>query len=302
MTQPLPYAIDPDDPRAPTEEQWARMADDERARVVAMLPADVPFELFMPEGDQHRKAKSRAVDALDSFFKRIGRRVYVSSELAVYYPGQPRFAPDVLAVLDVEPHERDKWVVAHESKGLDFVLEIHVSGDVKKDYESNRKRYALLGIPEYFLFDRTIGRLYGWRLPSQGARVYETIVPQKGLWASKVLSLDIAMEVDRLRFYYGGAAVPESEDLIERLESMVNGLVDRREQAERERQTERKERERAEQERELAEQERERAEQERQAERTERERAEQERDRAVRQRDAAHQRIAALEAELAKRT
>jgi Uma2 family endonuclease len=256
------------------------MSDDERARVVAILPADVPFELFMPEGDQHRKAKSRAVDALDSFFKRIDRRVYVSSELAVYYPGQPRFAPDVLAVLDVEPHERDKWVVAHEGRGLDLVLEIHVSGDVKKDYEGNRHRYALLGIPEYFLFDRTKGRLYGWRLPSPGARAYETIVPQHGLYASRTLGLDIAMEVDRLRFYFGGASVPESEDLIARLESMVTGLVDRRQEAERER--------------ERAEQQRERAEQERETERRERERAE-------RERDAAMQRVAALEAELGKR-
>jgi Uma2 family endonuclease len=272
MSQSLPFLMDPDDPRAPTEEQWAAMSEKERARVVAMLPSEVPFELFMPEGDPHRKAKSRAVDALDGFFRRIGRHVYVSSELAVYYPGQPRFAPDVLAVLDVEPHERDKWVVAHEGRGLDLVLEIHVSGDVKKDYETNRKRYAQLGIAEYFLFDRTRARLFGWRLPSSSARVYEPIVPQQGMFSSGVLGLDVAMEVDRLRFYYGGASVPESEDLIARLESMVGGLVERRETAE--------------QERERAEQERERAEQER-------ERAEQERDEALRK-------LALLEAELAK--
>ncbi len=265
MTQPLPYTIDPNDPRAPTPEQWAQMSAEERARVVASLPAEVPFELFMPEGDPHRKAKSRAVDALDGFFRRIGRRVYVSSELGVYYPGQPRFAPDVLAVLDVEPHERDKWVVSHEGKGLDLVLEIHVSGDVKKDYEANRKRYAQLGIPEYFLFDRTRGRLYGWRLPSPQARSYEAMVPQHGLFSSQVLGLDIAMEVDRLRFYYGAASVPESEDLIARLESTVGGLVQRREEAEQER-----------------------------------ERAEQERERAERERDEALRKLAELEAELAR--
>ena len=287
MTQPIPYALDPDDPRAPTEEQWAEMSDEERAHVVAMLPAEVPFELFMPEGDPHRKAKGRAVDALDSFFKRIGRRVYISSELAVYYPGQPRFAPDVLAVLDVGTHERDKWVVASEGKGLDLVLEIHVSGDVKKDYERNCRRYARLGIKEYFLFDRTKGRLFGWRLPSPETRTYESIVPQHGLYASAVLGLDVAMEVDRLRFYYGGAPVPESEDLIARLESMVSGLIHRRENAE-------QERERAEQERERAEQERERAEQERDGERRQRKQAEEQRDEALRK-------LEALEAELKKR-
>ncbi len=252
MSQTLPFLMDPNDPRAPTEEQWAAMSDKERARVVAVLPSEVPFELFMPEGDPHRKAKSRAVDALDGFFKRIGRRVYISSELAVYYPGQPRFAPDVLAVLDVEPHERDKWVVAHEGRGLDLVLEIHVAGDVKKDYETNRKRYGQLGITEYFLFDRTRARLFGWRLPSSSARAYEPIVPQQGMFSSRVLGLDVAMEVDRLRFYYGGAPVPESEDLIARLESMVGGLVERRETAEQERERAEQERERAEQERDEA--------------------------------------------------
>jgi Uma2 family endonuclease len=259
MSQPVPYAVDFDDPRAPTEEQWALMSPEQRARTVASLPAEVPFELFMPEGDRHRKAKNRAVDSLDSFFKRIDRRVYVSSELGVYYPGQPRFAPDVLAVLDVDTHERDKWVVSHEGRGLDLVLEIHVSGDVKKDYEANRKRYAALGIPEHFLFDRTKGRLHGWRLAPAQARAYESIVPQAGFYKSGVLGLDLALELDRLRFYFGTAPLPESEDLVAKLEAMVGGLVQRREEAERDRERERAEREQAERERERAERERDNA-------------------------------------------
>lgn len=256
MTQSGPYVFDPDDPRAPTAEQWALMSERDRARVVASLPAEVPRALFMSEGDLHRKAKNRAVDALDGFFKRIGRRVYVSSELNVYYPGQPLFVPDVLAVLDVEPHERAKWVVQHEGKGLDLVLEIHVSGEFKKDYELNRKRCASVGIPEYFLFDRTRERLFGWRLPSPNAGAYEPIIPQLGSYSSRTLGLDLALEADRLRFYYGGAPVPEAEDLIARLETMVGELVQRRETereqleaAERERQQERAQREAAERER-----------------------------------------------------
>ncbi|MCU0691340.1 MAG: Uma2 family endonuclease, partial [Polyangiaceae bacterium] len=62
----------------------------------------------------------------------------------------------------------------------------------------------------------------------------------------------IALEVDRLRFYFGGAPVPESEDLIARLENMVQGLVERRDEQERERQAEREERLRAERERDEA--------------------------------------------------
>ena len=47
MVQRLPaaYVFDPDDPRAPAVDQWDRMSPEERARVVAMLPAEVPLEL-----------------------------------------------------------------------------------------------------------------------------------------------------------------------------------------------------------------------------------------------------------------
>ncbi len=170
------------------------MTEEQRAQLVASLPADVPFELFMPKGDAHRLAKQRTLGALGAFFDKIGRKIYLSSELGVYYPGEPRFAPDVLAVTDVERNPRDRWVVSHEGKGLDLVIEVHVSGEWKKDFEANRKRYGRLGIPEYFLFDRIKDRLFGWRLPESTARVYEPIVPQLGRYASSVLGLELGIE------------------------------------------------------------------------------------------------------------
>ena len=45
------------------------------------------------------------------------------------------FAPDVMAVVDVETHERQTWVVAEEGKGVDFALEVLVSGNRKKDLD-----------------------------------------------------------------------------------------------------------------------------------------------------------------------
>jgi len=213
--------------------------------------------------------------------------VYLSSELAVYYPGEPRFAPDVLAVVDVDPHPRMKWVVAHEERGLDVVIEVHVSGEWEKDFEANRKRYARLGIPEYFLFDRTRDRLLGWRLPSATARVYEGMVPQLGKLTSGVLGLDLGIEGDRLRFYYGTAALPETEELVAKLETMVDDLVERRHNERKERELER-ERERQELER------------ERQERELERERERQELERERQEREAALRRVAELEAELAR--
>ncbi len=124
------YVLDRDDPRAPTMEQWDQMSPEERRRVVDTLPAELPLDLFAPEGDLHRKTKAGSLDGLERYFQRIGRKIYLSSELGVFYPGVARFAPDVLAVLDVEPGDRMSWVVAKEGKGLDFVLEVHVAEEL----------------------------------------------------------------------------------------------------------------------------------------------------------------------------
>lgn len=206
------------------------MSADERAAWVDALPSSVPVELHPPEGDTHSKAKDGPVSALREFFRRIGRKIYVSKELATYYPDEPRFCPDVLAVRDVEPHPREKWVVSDEGKGLDLVLEVHVSGDRTKDFETNVKRYARLGIPEYFAFDRGRMRLSGWRLQDAGARAYVPIVPQAGRYPSAVLGLELALEEDRIRFYFGTAPLAEAEELVERLERAVDEVTKRAQQ------------------------------------------------------------------------
>jgi Uma2 family endonuclease len=227
VVQPLPtgYVFDPTDPRAPALDQWAQMRPDERARVVAMLPAEVPLELSPNEGDPHRKAKRGALDALDGFFRKSGRKIYLSSEISVYYPGERRFAPDLCAVVDVEPHDRMSWVVADEGRGLDFVLEVHVAGDRRKDEKTNVERYARLGIQEYFYFDRTGLRLEGYRLPSTSARVYQRIVPQLGRYASGVLGLDLALDGARPRFFAGNAPLEDADERIARLGSMLDDVI-----------------------------------------------------------------------------
>jgi Uma2 family endonuclease len=228
-------------PMAPTAEEWEALSPAERAAVVAALPAEVTYdEMAMPEGDRHIKAKARALDALRGYFSRQRRRIYIATEMPTYYPGEPRFAPDVFAVLDVEDFERDKWVVSAEGKGIDWVLEVHVGGDRKKDAELNVARYARLGIPEYFLYDRARNQLAAYRLAAPGAGVYTPVVPNHGLYESRVLGLEVQVAEDRLRFYVGTALLLESEELLARVQAMYDAAqqraeeeAQRREQAER---------------------------------------------------------------------
>jgi Uma2 family endonuclease len=203
---------------------WQSLTSAERAVLVESLPSEFPLA-GPPEGDPHRLPKQRALEALSEHFRRIKRRVYLSSELPVYYPGERLFAPDVIAVLDVEPGPRDRWVVSAEGKGLDFVLEIAVRGDTKKDLVTNVQRYARMGIPEYFAYEPLTPRLTGYRLDSSGA--YVRIVPQLGRWDSEVLGLGLSLEVGRLRFLSGSAPLPEAEELIARMGQMVDTIVER---------------------------------------------------------------------------
>jgi Uma2 family endonuclease len=224
------WNVDPVDPRAPPLDVWERMTPEERAKVVAALPPDMPLDLHPPEGDAHRKPKERARDALGEFFRSIGRRIYLSSELVTYYPGEPRFCPDILAVLDVEDRERSSWVVAAEGKGLDLVIEILVGGDRKKDLDANAAFYARLGVREYFVFDRPRGRVVGHRL-RPGGKAYERVVPQAGRTASEVLGLDLTIEDGTLRFYHGTAPLLFLDELLGKLRAMVAELVDARDAA-----------------------------------------------------------------------
>jgi Uma2 family endonuclease len=220
----------------PTVEAWRAMTPDARLafqiRVIDALNAAADV---MGEGRPHKKAKTRTLDALGLHFKATGRAVYLAEEMPVLYPGAAPFTPDILAVLDVvepEEDERMTWVVADERKGLDLVIEVLHKGDRSKDLNDNVERYASLGIPEYFVYDRLRHKLYGYRLPAQGARRYQPIVPQVGRYRSNVLGLDLSVFGTRLRFLAGEAELPGSARLIDQLQTMMLGVETRAEQAE----------------------------------------------------------------------
>ncbi|WP_437731780.1 Uma2 family endonuclease [Sorangium sp. So ce1335] len=222
-------------PIAPTEEAWRAMTPAERERLlVTILDALSDPRSAMAEGRPHYKAKARAIDMLTLHFGSTGRVIYLAEEMAVLYPGEEVFSPDILAVLDVPQPEDDPrmaWVVADEGRGLSLVLEVLHQGDRNKDLVANVERYARLGIPEYFVYDRLRQQVHGYRLPAPDATRYQRIVPQMGRHASAVLGLDLAVTGERLQFFQGMAELFGTADLIGRLKGMMESLEARAEQA-----------------------------------------------------------------------
>ncbi len=213
-------------PITPSAEQWLAMSRAERERFIEQVTAAMQREeAYASEGRPHFRAKVGAVTTLGEHFERIGKHVYLACELPTFYPGETPFSPDLMAVLDVEdPGDDDTrmgWVVAEEGRGLDLVLEVHYSGSKDKDLVVNVARYARLGIPEYFVYDRRAQKLYGYRL--QGGR-YVSIADRHGQLRSLVLGLDLGILDNRLRFFADQALIPESKELRARLE----GLMDQR--------------------------------------------------------------------------
>jgi len=217
------YTVDPEDPRAPSESLWNELREDERRWIVAQLPSEFPpSEASPPEGDTHYAHVRSTRDALRGYFRRIRRKVYIGSNLPIYYPGERMFSVDALAVLDVEDGPRNSWVVSAEGRGLDLALEIHWLGNRAKDFERNVVMFAKLGIPEYFVFDARHLKLRGFRLPEGKGAQYQPVVPQGERYPSAVLGLDLGIEGPRLRFYAGSAVLPDADDLIARLDGALS--------------------------------------------------------------------------------
>lgn len=208
---------------APSEAEWARMTPADRRLVADSLPADLG--LLPSEGTPHSNSVRYVRNTLDDYFARSGRQVFIADDLAVYYPKEPAFVPDIMAVADVGMHDRMRWLVLEEGRGLDLALEILVAGDRRKDLERNVERYARLGIREYFVFDYSRLRLLGYRLGANWR--YEPMIPQFGRLHSEVLGLELQLQGARLRFYAGPMLLPETNERISTLEGMLATAEDR---------------------------------------------------------------------------
>lgn len=180
------------------------------------------YEASPGQSMAHSRAIQDALDRLGGHFKRAGMGVFLASELAVHYPDEAVFAPDILAVLNVPLHDRALWRVDVEGKGPDFVLEVLVDGDRRKDLEFNVARLARLGVPEYLVFDVRAARVVGWRQVRAGAQTYVPIVPQFGRIPSETLQLEFGVIDGRIHCWRDGAELPLAAQVIALLGKVVD--------------------------------------------------------------------------------
>lgn len=221
-------ARDPGAPLCPSRAAWDALTPAEREAWRTRL-GPMPLEAQPPIGDPHIDAERLVEDAMGGWFKRRGRRAYIGRGVTVYYPEAPRFAPDFFVVLDAEPGQRTSWVVVHEGRGLDFVLEIHYAGDRQKDMIENVERYARLGIPEYFVFDVRRGTLRGWRLGDEPG-AYVPLMPQRGRWLAPNLGVELGLVNGQLRFWVEGNLLPLREEIEDALAKALDTAIVRAEE------------------------------------------------------------------------
>ena len=135
----------------------------------------------------------------------------VAADIFVYLEEGNRnnkIVPDVLVGLGLGAHKRRSYYVWEEGKPPDWVLEVASPRTQAEDRGSKRRRYAGIGVPEYWLFDPT-GDVYPRGTPDlQGLKLVggeyvpleSRMVDGHRLIRSEVLGLDVRKDGELLRF------------------------------------------------------------------------------------------------------
>ena len=120
--------------------------------------------------------------------------------------------PDMMVAFNVpaaEIEETNGYVIDEVGKAPDLVLEVASSSTGDNDYRNKRRRYAELGVPEYWRFDHTGGRYHGAALagdrlaPSGVYRPVDMYTESGGeIWGySEALGLSLCWVNRRLLFW-----------------------------------------------------------------------------------------------------
>ena len=164
----------------------------------------------MAESDPARDYLVYGVEALSIHFQ-DREDVYVSGNLFIYYKkGVPSavIAPDVFVVFGVAKKKRLSYKTWEEDDKIpSFVLEVTSRTTQENDEEDKPKKYAQLGVAEYFQYDPTGDylkpQLKGGRLvKGKYQAMTANRLPNDVLSiSSEVLGLDLRLQDGDMRFY-----------------------------------------------------------------------------------------------------
>lgn len=163
----------------------------------------------MTESDATRDYLFYGVEALSIHFQSRAD-VYVSGNLFIYYKqGIPSavIAPDVFVVFGVAKYKRRSYKVWEEKQVPSFVMEVTSFTTQENDEEDKPKKYATLGVTEYFQYDPTGDylqpQLKGSRLVEgkYQAIAREVLADNVVSIFSEVLGLELRLQAGELRFY-----------------------------------------------------------------------------------------------------
>ena len=151
----------------------------------------------MGETDLHRDWMFRILEILRLRYR--GQRVYVASDLLVYYKdGDPSkfVVPDVFVVKDCDPGRRRTFKIWEEGRTPDVVFEVTSRGSRQEDQDFKPQLYATLGVKEYFSYDPTADYL---RPPLQGYRLEQggyTRIEPDDVGALRYEELDVILQLE----------------------------------------------------------------------------------------------------------
>ena len=174
-----------------------------------------PEDVFYPSSDGKPMAENmwqaRAIVSALGDLERAHPQALVAADILVYpEKGNPNnsIAPDVLVALGLGTHERMHYRVWQEGKPPDWVLEVASPTTEQRDRCLKRRRYAAMGVREYWLFDpkgdvfrNGKPRLRGLELVAGEYSPLESrLVAGMRMIRSEVLGLDVRADGKLLRF------------------------------------------------------------------------------------------------------